>query len=293
MRIEQLYYFMEICQTNSLNEAAKKLYISQPALTQSIKALENELNIQLFNRNRKGIFPTEACLIFANHAKAIVQEYEQALADIHKTRHFQNVLNFCVYPVFTNLYTQFITQDLYHTFPQLAIHFREVLPKDVHTALEKFDHIVVLLVDIGHTPILLKHFPLECFAIGEDTVCAFVSQHSPYAKCPFLTAEQLRQANCISLRDFSTLTEIFDPSTITTYSQSLALSQQLILTQSATLHFLKKLGAKLLAHPDIIAVPIKPAYQITYQLVTKKELLAGEFQPVIIWLVNTLRHLLG
>ncbi|MDE5584020.1 MAG: LysR family transcriptional regulator [Ruminococcus sp.] len=48
-----LHIFITAAQTESLTEAAKKLYVSQPAISQAIKKLEKELNIKLFIRNKR------------------------------------------------------------------------------------------------------------------------------------------------------------------------------------------------------------------------------------------------
>ena len=48
-----LHIFITAAQTGSLTEAAKKLYVSQPAISQAIKKLEEELNVKLFIRNKR------------------------------------------------------------------------------------------------------------------------------------------------------------------------------------------------------------------------------------------------
>ncbi|MCM1221404.1 MAG: LysR family transcriptional regulator [Lachnospiraceae bacterium] len=48
-----MHIFITVAQTVSLTETAKKLYISQPAVSQAIKKLEDELNVKLFIRNKR------------------------------------------------------------------------------------------------------------------------------------------------------------------------------------------------------------------------------------------------
>lgn len=48
-----LHIFITAAQTGSLTEAAKKLYVSQPAISQAIKKLEDELNVKLFIRSKR------------------------------------------------------------------------------------------------------------------------------------------------------------------------------------------------------------------------------------------------
>lgn len=58
MRLEQLLHFQKIAQSRSMHIAAEKLYITQPALSESIKNLEKELGYPLFTRSHKGMILT-------------------------------------------------------------------------------------------------------------------------------------------------------------------------------------------------------------------------------------------
>ena len=55
MTLQQLKYMITVADTGTITEAANKLYISQPSLTNAIHELEKEMNIVIFNRTNKGI----------------------------------------------------------------------------------------------------------------------------------------------------------------------------------------------------------------------------------------------
>lgn len=55
MNVKQLEYFSKTCQFKSINQAAEKLFISQPSLSHSLKTLEDELDVNLFTRSKNGI----------------------------------------------------------------------------------------------------------------------------------------------------------------------------------------------------------------------------------------------
>lgn len=76
MNITQLKYVLEIAGSSSMREAATKLYVSQPALSASIRELENELGFLIFERTNKGISLTEAGREFLIYAKKAVSQYE-------------------------------------------------------------------------------------------------------------------------------------------------------------------------------------------------------------------------
>ena len=55
MRIQQLEYLERIIEAGSINEAAKRLFLTQPSLSNAVKELENEMGIQIFQRSSGGI----------------------------------------------------------------------------------------------------------------------------------------------------------------------------------------------------------------------------------------------
>lgn len=76
MTLQQIYYALTIASVGSMNKAAEKLFVSQPTLTASIKQLEEELNIVLFNRTNKGIVVTAQGRDFLANARSIYTQYE-------------------------------------------------------------------------------------------------------------------------------------------------------------------------------------------------------------------------
>ena len=60
MRLEQINYFVQIVKCGSISRAAEVLFMSQPALSSTMRDFENELGVQLLVRSSKGVSPTEA-----------------------------------------------------------------------------------------------------------------------------------------------------------------------------------------------------------------------------------------
>lgn len=60
MTIAQMSHFYALCQSGSYTQAAKQLYITQPALSKSIAALESELNLRLVERSTRTVALTAA-----------------------------------------------------------------------------------------------------------------------------------------------------------------------------------------------------------------------------------------
>lgn len=76
MNINQLKYVLAVAASSSMREASTKLYVSQPALSASIRELEEEIGILLFERTNKGISLTDAGREFLSYAKKVAQQYE-------------------------------------------------------------------------------------------------------------------------------------------------------------------------------------------------------------------------
>lgn len=76
MTLNQLKYVIAISRENSLNEAAKKLYISQPSLTAALHSLEQELGFTIFTRSKSGVSLTVKGAEFLGYAKSVTEQYD-------------------------------------------------------------------------------------------------------------------------------------------------------------------------------------------------------------------------
>ncbi|MBR6403397.1 MAG: LysR family transcriptional regulator [Eubacterium sp.] len=76
MTLQQLKYALSISESGSMNEAAKKLFISQPSLSGAIKELENELGFEIFLRSNRGIVITSEGEEFLGYARQVYNQYE-------------------------------------------------------------------------------------------------------------------------------------------------------------------------------------------------------------------------
>ncbi|MDO4942466.1 MAG: LysR family transcriptional regulator [Lachnospiraceae bacterium] len=76
MTLNQLKYVIALSKENSINEAAKTLFISQPSLTAALKSLEKEVGFDIFLRTKHGISPTVKGIEFLGYAKSVVEQYD-------------------------------------------------------------------------------------------------------------------------------------------------------------------------------------------------------------------------
>ena len=87
MDLKQLNYFLTIVEHRSFRKAADALGVSQPALSISIKQLEQTLDCVLLNRAPGRVVPTSFGLSLCESARRIQQEVTLAQARLHKRLH--------------------------------------------------------------------------------------------------------------------------------------------------------------------------------------------------------------
>src|SRR5512138_363977 len=85
MRLNQVRHFVSIVEAGSIRAAARALRTSHPALTKSMRLLEDELHVRLVERTTRGVTLTRAGRVFIGRARAIqaeVRKAEEELADV-------------------------------------------------------------------------------------------------------------------------------------------------------------------------------------------------------------------
>lgn len=86
MDLKQLEYFVHVAELGSFTRASTLLDVAQPALSRQVRSLEVELRQSLFQRNGRGVTPTEAGKRLLAHGRGILQQVERARLELEAGR---------------------------------------------------------------------------------------------------------------------------------------------------------------------------------------------------------------
>ena len=74
MKLQQLRYVVKVAECGSITEASRRLFVSQPSITASIRDLENEMGVHIFERTNKGVIVSEEGETFLGYARQVLDQ---------------------------------------------------------------------------------------------------------------------------------------------------------------------------------------------------------------------------
>lgn len=90
MELTQLKYFLEVAESQHITQSAQRLHIAQPALSQAIKRLENELGVQLFEKSGRNIVLTKYGEYLKNELVPIIEKLDSIPKTLQKMAKIDN-----------------------------------------------------------------------------------------------------------------------------------------------------------------------------------------------------------
>jgi DNA-binding transcriptional LysR family regulator len=140
MDLRELRHFLAVAETRSFRRAAEALHLTQPAISKSIRSLETELGVQLFDRYREGVILTAVGEILLTHAKLISTELRHTLDAVSaaKSGTQGEVVVGAAFSMVETLLPQ-ATANLLRHRPQVRVEVRSALVDDLIVMLRRGD----------------------------------------------------------------------------------------------------------------------------------------------------------
>ncbi len=227
VELRQLRHFVAVAEEKNFSVAARRVCLSQPALTRSIKNLESTLRARLFERGAHGAMLTAAGEKFLDHARMILSDCERAADEI---RGFREGIAGSVSMGMGALFGAWIGDEVVELT-------RERLPGVELTVIEGFFEDLLGMVRGGRVDFALINFPHATLAddvvmepLLELQASTFAAASHPLAGARRVSPAELLQAHWVvgnqahsleSLRQFFSAHELPPPAAIRTNSLSL------------------------------------------------------------------------
>ena len=199
MDIRQLEYFAEVAKTKNFRKAAENLHLSQPALSKSIRLLEEELNTVLIARTNKSFELTDTGKALLTKALFLIQQFDDIYKTIEDVRlsnqgeikiGIPNILGFLCY---FDLICEFQKK-----YPGINISVSGEGTKDINAALreERLDLGIGMLSESVPIQKDLKVIPLT-----HDSGVLAVNKNKIYADCDAISIRDLKDENFVLLNE--------------------------------------------------------------------------------------------
>lgn len=186
----QISYFLAVCKYNSFTETARKLYVSQPAISKQIFALEEELGVRLFKREYKKIYVTEEGKLLQEAFEKNIAILDEAKNKMYQLSH-QNNYSLKI-AVLQGLEVAEILYPIYQHFldihPNIDISFECLSHKKLNTSLRlnEIDYAITLHPEVANDKLIHNH-------VLYQTELAFtVHQSHPLYQKHSITKEDLQ-----------------------------------------------------------------------------------------------------
>ena len=201
MTLNQLKYIIAISKENSLNEAAKKLFISQPSLSAAVHSLEQELGFAIFIRSKSGIALTTKGTEFLGYARSVVEQYDildaKYISKTNVKRSFHVSMQHYTFAV--NAFVEVVKQ---YGMDEYEFEIHETKTYDVieNVRNRKSEIGVLYMNDYNKTVLgkILTESGLKFTPLFDCGIYVYMSKGNPLSDREELTIEELDEYPCLA-----------------------------------------------------------------------------------------------
>lgn len=220
MTLAQLRYAITVASADSMSEAARILFISQPSLSSTIRELEEEIGIELFRRTNRGISLTPEGEEFIGYARQVVEQYELMESKYIEKEKIKKKFSVSMqhYSFAVNAFVQMVKQ---FGMDEYEFAVRETKTYDVIADVKDFkSEIGILYVNDFNRKVLEKMFHesnLEFHEILKCHIYVYLWKGHPLASKKIITLEELEEYPCLSFDQGKNNSFYFAEEVLSTY----------------------------------------------------------------------------
>lgn len=220
MTLTQLKYVIMVAEESSMNEAAKKLFISQPSLSSAVKEIEEEIGFNVFKRSNKGVIVTPQGEEFIGYARQVVEQYL-----LLETKYIEKESVKKKFGVSTQHYTfavnAFIELVKQFGMDEYEFAIRETKTFEVIEDVKDFkSEIGILYLNDFNRKVLNKLFMesgLEFYPIMDCHIYVYMWKGHPLAEREEIALEELGDYPCLSFEQGNNNSFYFAEEVLSTY----------------------------------------------------------------------------
>ncbi|WP_413052110.1 transcriptional regulator CynR [Pseudomonas bubulae] len=152
MLARHIKYFLAVAQHHSFTKAAAALHVSQPALSQQVRQLEESLSAQLFDRSGRTTRLTDAGEVYLRYARRASQELEEGKRAIHDVGDLsRGALRVALTPTFTTYLVGPLVEAFHSRYPNITLNLREIAQEQMEELLLADELDVGIAFEDGHS----------------------------------------------------------------------------------------------------------------------------------------------
>ena len=136
MLLRHIHYFLAVAEHRSFTRAAAALHVSQPALSQQIRQLEETLGAQLFDRTGRVTRLTDAGDVYFRYARQALHDLAEGRRAIHDVQDLsRGSLRIAVTPTFTSYLVGPLVEAFHGRYPDVSLSVREMSQERIEALL--------------------------------------------------------------------------------------------------------------------------------------------------------------
>lgn len=204
MLARHIQYFLAVAQHHSFTRAAAALHVSQPALSQQVRQLEESLGAQLFDRSGRTTRLTDAGEVYLRYAKRASQELQEARRAIHDVGDLsRGSLRVAVTPTFTSYLVGPLVEAFHGRYPNITLNLSEIAQERMEQMLQLDELDVGIAFDERHAQ------DIDTYPLLVETLALVVGSQHPLAQASAIGPQALNDESMILLSaEFATREQI-------------------------------------------------------------------------------------